>query len=387
MAKLIYISNLRLPTEKAYGIQIANMCEAFAFCGLDVLLTFPYRHNNVSGDIFEYYGVQKNFKIHTFNAPDFYWPGVLDQIAVAIKNTISAIKLVKIALKDSYELFYSRDELPLFVLSFFRKNIVFEAHKFSDKRMIFYKRFKKAGVNIVTISKGIKDNFMDMGFESDKIMIASDGVNIEKFNISLTKEEARKELGLPLEGALVGYVGSFTTMGMHKGLDCLFEALRRINDEIKLVLVGSSVNLSDVQYYKDLALTLGIKNRVIFLGKVEHVRIPLYLKAFDILSMPYPSTTHYAYYMSPLKLFEYMASGRPIISSDLPSIREVLNDSNAILVEPDNAENLARGLNVVINDPEKGRIIAERALEDVKKYTWQQRAEHVITWYASGSKT
>ena len=91
MKSLLYVANLRLPTEKAYGIQIAKMCEAFAEYGLKVTLIYPKRNNpNIKENIFDYYSVKKNFISKLVETPDFYWPGIFDIIAVAIKSFISA---------------------------------------------------------------------------------------------------------------------------------------------------------------------------------------------------------------------------------------------------------------------------------------------------------
>src|SRR3989338_2603983 len=100
--KLVYVANLRLPTEKAYGIQITKTCEALADSGLEVTLISPKRKNpNIKENIFDYYSVKKIFSDKLVDAPDFYWPGILDKIAVAIKSFISAKALVREALKEN----------------------------------------------------------------------------------------------------------------------------------------------------------------------------------------------------------------------------------------------------------------------------------------------
>src|SRR6185369_5103975 len=91
---------------------------------------------------------------------------------------------------------------------------------------------------------------------------------------------------------------------------------------IILVLVGGYE--ADILLYRTMAKTLKIESRVIFIGRVEHGAVPLYLKAFDVLLAPFPQNEHYSYYMSPMKIFEYMASSRPIISTELPTIIESL---------------------------------------------------------------
>jgi len=94
--------------------------------------------------------------------------------------------------------------------------------------------------------------------------------------------------------------------------------------------------------------------------------------------MPFPFNEHYAYFMSPLKMFEYMASQRPIVATNLPSTREVLNENNAVLVEPDDSEKLAKGIKKVLDNKELSQKIAEQAYLDVKKYTWEKRVKDII---------
>lgn len=104
-----------------------------------------------------------------------------------------------------------------------------------------------------------------------------------------------------------------------------------------------------------------------------------FLKAADILVLPnVPTSEESVKYTSPVKLFEYMASGVPIIASDLPSIREILNEQNAILVRADDPAALAEDINKVLQDNELSNSISKQALIDVKDHTWENRAQKII---------
>ena len=94
--------------------------------------------------------------------------------------------------------------------------------------------------------------------------------------------------------------------------------------------------------------------------------------------MPFPDTKHYAYYMSPIKMFEYMASGRPIIATDLPSIREVLNDSNALLIESSRPEVIARGVKKLVGEPNLADELGRSARESARELTLEKRVGKIL---------
>ena len=109
--------------------------------------------------------------------------------------------------------------------------------------------------------------------------------------------------------------------------------------------------------------------------------MPLYLKSADILLIPNIGVTDESIsYTSPLKMFEYMASSVPIIASDMPSIREVLNENNAFFVEPNNAKALANGIEKLLGDKNFSSRLVQKSLEDVKKYTWDEYAKKILNF-------
>lgn len=379
MKTLLYLANLRLPTEKAYGIQVAKMCEAFA-AQVKIELAYPRRKNPIKEDIFEYYSVEKKFKVKKLPAIDFYMPGPLDKIAVGIKNLISAVTLVLYALFLKADIIYSRDELILFLLSFFRKNIFWEAHRFSPKRKFFYSRFKKKGIRIITISQSIKNELLSVSYEPDKILVAHDGVNLEFFNIETSREDVKRELNLPTDKKIVLYSGHLFEW---KGAALLLEVARNFQfqnniENILFVFVGGTEY--DINKFRKKSEGL---NNVLILGHRPHKEIPLFLKAADALILPNLASDKISSYTSPLKLFEYMASKRPIVASELPSIIEILNDSNSVLVKPDDPDKLAEGIKKVLADASASAELAIKAFEEVQQHTWQKRAGKIINFIFS----
>jgi glycosyltransferase involved in cell wall biosynthesis len=188
--------------------------------------------------------------------------------------------------------------------------------------------------------------------------------------------DARRILNLPSEGILATYVGALRTMGMEKGIGVALKALLHLPQNVTLLLVGG--NQEDVIFYKRQAKVLGVGGRVIFAGFVPHLKVPMYLSASDVLIAPFPKTPHYEFYMSPMKIFEYMASNRPIVASDLESIREIVKDNSAVLVSAEDAFALASGITKLMADKEKVSEYASNALKIVSDHSWEKRALRIL---------
>jgi len=121
-----------------------------------------------------------------------------------------------------------------------------------------------------------------------------------------------------------------------------------------------------------------IKN-VILVGYVAPKQVPKYLAAADILILPNTSADDMSrLYTSPLKLFEYMAARRPIVASDLTSIREILNEQNSILVKPDDPAALVEGILKISENKALADSLVKKAFQDVQQYTWDKRAERIL---------
>lgn len=346
---ILYIANIRLPTEKAHGSAVMKMCEAFANTGIDVELVVPRRLNPIKEDPFEYYGIRMGFAIKRLPTIDLVFLGGFGFLIQALSFAKSAFWY---SLFKRVDIIYGRDELSLFFLSLLKKNVVWESHTVKDNW--FVRVLLKRSKAVVVISQGLKDHYVSLGTKQKKILVAHSGVDLDVFeNIKESKEELRKKLGLPLDKDIVAYVGKRKFMGEDKGVEKLEKALESIqkNNPSVYPLIVSETSPQDV---------------------------PLYMKAADVLVMNYPAKEHYAKYMSPLKLFEYMASGTPIVTSDLPSIREILDDSMAYLFNPDDQKSLINNVNLALANTEEAGEKANKALEKVKGYTWDKRAENIL---------
>ena len=122
-----------------------------------------------------------------------------------------------------------------------------------------------------------------------------------------------------------------------------------------------------------------LPGNIFLLGSKKHAEIPKWMKLSDVLVLPNSGKQDISkLYTSPIKMFEYMASGVIIVASDLPSIREVLNEKNSILVEPDKVKSLVGGIDRALND--ENTILTDKALRDVKAYDWSERASNILNF-------
>ena len=378
--KLFYIVNARIPTEKAHGLQIVKMCEAFAELGLDVMLVVPLRiqTRNMRGvDVFKYYGVKRIFQLIRLPVPDLirvcgYMPDKAGTLIFHVHGMIfSILAMIYLVFRDA-GLIFTRDSKVAFLLSFFRP-VIYESHVYPSSKIdqLFEKAAFKRCKYFIAITEHLKEVYVKNGFDSDKIHVLHDGVDIGRFDIKISKRDARRKLGLDINSKLVVYTGHLYPW---KGVYTLIDAAKYIDAEV--ILVGGLDE--DVKNARRYVSENRIRN-VKIAGHVEPWMVPLYLKAADVLVLPNSARdVRSRYYTSPMKLFEYMASRRPIVASDLPSIREILSEKSAVLVEPDNPEALAEGINKILDDKNAAESIAERAYNMAKRYTWKNRAKSIL---------
>lgn len=298
-----------------------------------------------------------------------------------------AREYLKFARANTIEVIYSREGRILFFISlynrfFYRRSLklVYEIHALSHGSLLerIIERALSRWVDaLIFVTGHLRDRYVARYHISPKkTFVAPDGVAVDLFDIVIDKTEARRKLELPLDKTIVGYCGRFKTMGMEKGLEDMLKALPELPPEVVFVAMGGKPR--DVDYYVERARVLGVSDSAIFRGHFTQETVALYQKAADILVMPFPWTEHYAYEMSPMKMFEYMASKRPIITTDLPSVREVLNERTALFCKPDDPKDLAEKIKTLISNPGLGERLAEEAYREVARYTWAKRARAVL---------
>ena len=230
----------------------------------------------------------------------------------------------------------------------------------------------------VCISQALADDLREaVGLPADAVCVAHTGVKPARFELTgRTREDLRRELDLPLDRRLVCYAGK--VYYPYEEISYLITAASLLDEGTTMLIVGGRPD--HAKMWEEECARRGVLN-VIFRAFTPPAIIPRYLVAADLL-VSYYSPSPLNDYRSPGKLFEYMASGTPVISGRSRSIEEVIRDSeNGFLVEPYDPALLASGINTVFgNAPERLEAIGRAAQQTILQYTWRCRAERFLRY-------
>lgn len=375
---ILYVTNARIPTEKAHGFAIISMCRAFMNQGHSIRLVVPIRRTHIPDQLRAWYGARPvpTTKLPTLDAVSISSaPG---KIAFLIQaGTFYASLAIYLLLRRRVPI-YTRD-IAVVVMRLLGYPVCVEVHAVPHGSVGSI--LCRQASAIVTIAEAARDTLISNGIPADNVKVVPSGVDMSLFDIQLTKESARLELDIPGNEFLAVYTGSFTTFGEEKGLTDCIEAVARTPD-CRFVAVGGSDE--DVIRYRSLATMLAVDDRVSLIGREDQSTLARYQKAADVLLAPFPDTEHYRTNMSPMKILEYAASGRPIIATDLPTIRTIFAENEIFYVSPGAPDEIAHTMRVLQNDPSIGTARSAKAHERVaREYSWNHRAEVISSYVRS----
>jgi glycosyltransferase involved in cell wall biosynthesis len=230
---------------------------------------------------------------------------------------------------------------------------------------------------IIATSGGIKRDLVEMGVDERKIRVAPNGARIDRFSSNGDRDRLRRNARLSERDLVIVYSGSWVAW---KGVDILIRAFARVAEKIgdcKLILVGGSED--EIADAERLIQDLNIRReriRTVEFSSQSEVRD--YLKMADIGVLPTRPTVVGRRYTSPLKAFEYMGAGLAIVASDLPSIREILDEESAVFFEPENEEDLADKMIELILNPLKREQMKIAVRQRARQFTYEERCRRVV---------
>ena len=367
--KLCYLTHTRLPTEKAYGIQMANTVKAFSQVGYKTTLLTAKHKNSIVEDFFTYYNIEPAlFSVRYFAIPNFF---ERSRFGFWLHLMLFSIVAMFSIIGRKYTTIYSREPFPLLFLAFLPYTTIYEMHDFPQSYHRVQSFLCRSVSKLVVTNEWAKTQCVERyNINPNKILVTPNGFDETKFNNSVSKDEARKSLGLPLQAKIVMYSGHLYAW---KGVDVIAQVANELTD-IMFMFVGGTE-----KEQKELKSRYNFKPNVTLIPHQAPHHVPLYLQAADILVLPnIPVNQHSEFSTSPIKLFEYMAVARPVIASQLPSITSLVSDEYVFFAEPGNVSDWKRVIkNVLIQENEVQKKVLN-SLKKAQKFTWKSKAELIM---------
>ena len=383
--RLLFLADIRFPLERANGVQTMETCAAMARRGHKINLGVRPDTKSPPRDPFAYYGFPplSGLKIRRAPALGTMW---LRRVQYLVQVLVWIFEFRRGGVVFTRDL-----GVASLILQFSRKlrpPLIYESHCFSPTeaaqrsqalstaRVVSPRKQRRlmrregrvwcgADGYIVTTTGNLAELERRFG-KRLRVAVIPNGTRLQP--------DRKFEALHPIPPLCVVYAGHLYPW---KGVDVLLQALVKL-EGVNATIIGGDAAEPDFQRLQDTSRSIGLGSRVEFVGMVEPSRVSGLLAKGDVLVLPNVGAEPTVNHTSPLKLFEYMAAGKPIVASNLPSIREVLRDGeNAVLVEPGNPTALTSGLRRVLEDRKLAERIASRAFDEVAEYSWDCRAERV----------
>ena len=367
--RIAYLSQSDIQSRRANTVHVLKMCNALSKIGHNVTLYGIGDPDHFDACLLNY-GIESNFRAKLWRLPSI--PG----------NTIvlAMLSYLDIAFRNKYELIYGRAVFSIFLSSFLNIPFVYESH--APPRTYLHRLAERSilkknnCISLVCISKKLKDWYRGSSNNQNirNIIVAPDAADpirpYSSHNQSATSNNPH--------AIKIGYAGSFHP---GKGADFVIQLAREIQSAEFHLIGGPKESESRI------ANKTRIPDNVHLHGYLPHASIQSHLQQFDILLAPYkftvlPASGNFdiASWMSPLKIFEYMSTGIPIIASDLPVLREVLeHERNCLLCMPEDIDQWVFAINKLINNPALGKRLSRNAKNDFEQsYTWDSRVQQLL---------
>ncbi len=357
--KILYVLNARFPTKRAYGIQAAKMCEAFIEQEVELKLLVPgTQASRDNKSVCEFYGLRVEVPMKRLANPDWYDGGRLGyRISSLIFMVSSFAYAIAARVRRRVDIVYTVD-VDGFSHTFLPLAGPTVAEMHSPKRSGLLSRFFFRRVKGVVATNALIAGELQKTFGT-KSLVEPNGV--DPSTPMLARDEARRRLSLPQGETLALYVGRLLPW---KGLEVLPKAAALVHGVSFRVLGGTREEFTQV---------FGDAGALEF-AETKPADVPLWLAAADVLLVIGTRRDAYSYrYTTPMKVFEYLAAGRPVVASDTPALRSFVPADAVVYCMSDDPTALAAALEQALTnppDPARGAALA-------REHTWARRAERI----------
>lgn len=376
--RIAYCTNVRLPSERAHGHQVAAVVRALHALGHTVEVFAPSRRNVLGADFHTYYGLPSEIRIQYlgfFDPIAAWWlPGVLGLWCL---NLVFRLLVPRAIGGRSFDCLYTRSPALLSALLRTGAPVILELHRLPRWRRRSFVRLCQRCRCVVPLTSAMAATLVSWGLDRSLLHVAGDAVDLTMYQHLPDRTAARRSLSVSTDRVVVGYVGRLRTLGMEKGVEMILRAVASDRRFFGLIVGGPAADRAE---YERCAAALGLSTMdVLFTGEVPAADVPCAIAACDIAAMPFPDLPHYRFAMSPLKMFEYMAAGRPIVTSDLPTVRDVLSDTTAWFYVPDDLDSFLGALRAIADHPAEAALRVRAALQLVTEHTWERRMQRILS--------
>ncbi len=365
----LYFAPVRLPSERAHGKQIMKTCEGLTEQGCKVTLLYPARERTRLEDPWIYYGIRSRFTLVKIQTPDWFRFGKLLHFFALALFFVKGCRLYS----KSVHLAYSRVDWLAYFSSFFFPLVIWEAH---EARIGFSARLLSArpNVGIIAITRGILDVQHERGIVFQKETVVPDAVDTQRETVPISRIQAiRMKLGLHPEERVMLYAGSISLYPW-KGVDLLVDIAAIAPSPWRIVIVGG-----DEEQILSWKRKTG-DTRCLWHPAVPPMQIGDWYALADAFILPNKAGNQTSErFTSPMKLFEYLGEGKPILATRLPSIEEVVTDREVWFMSPEHSLDDASAFFAAADScrwDELGRAAREKSHE----YTWEKRAERIMAF-------
>lgn len=363
--RIAYLTTSFVPSRAANSVQVVKMAHALGRRGHDVTLYAAYGDTGI--DPLAFYGVAPTFELARAMRPAGGRLGAARYLASQVARLHASPRA---------DLYYGRAARLLLAAAPFGRPLAYEAHVLPSsaaRRAVQRALFALPNfARLVCISDALRRDYLSAfpGLDPEQVLVAHDGSDPMAL-----PAKAKRTLGRP-DALQVGYVGSIYR---GRGVDTLVELADALPD-VDFQVVGGAPDAVDEARHD-------APDNVHFHGHQPHAELPAFYAQLDVLTAPYRGDRVAVHggggdirrWMSPLKVFEYMSTGRAIVSADIPVLREVLRDGeNALLVPSDDLSAWVDAIATLRDDPDRRAQLGAAALSDFEThYTWEQRADAI----------